>query len=218
MTTLVRALTVVLILVALGNFADMASARPGDVLERPTPGQEAREPVPRPRIALRGDLLSVKVDNAPWGEVLKELAQQTGMTIRVLGPLRGTLTQEFADLPLAQGLRRLFREANFVFSYAKGGQQGTAADQSLRVWLFPQEGSARAQGYTPSAERLAAQPEAESARAPLAAVGPGEPAIEESAPEAVGQEEEPETAMVVQEDEPASEVVILGEERHEATQ
>lgn len=101
---------------------------------------EARAAAPPPVIEWRSDHLSVRLRNAPWAVVLQEVESRTGMKIQVKGPLAGTLTQEFEALPLEQGLRRLFRDANTAFFYATGTYAGTAAGQLTQVWLWPREG------------------------------------------------------------------------------
>jgi hypothetical protein len=93
-------------------------------------------------IGLHGERLSVQARNVPWAVVLQELEHQTGVRLRVEGPLHGTLTQEFEALPLEQGLRRLFRNANLVLFYTKKAGEGSAAEPLTAVWLFPKEGSA----------------------------------------------------------------------------
>jgi hypothetical protein len=136
-------LLLALLLCGMEPLVAIAAAGPGDALKPREPGQAAREATPRPLMTLQGDRLSVRVRNTPWAAVLQELERHTGIPIRVTGPLAGTLTQEFERLPLEQGLRRLFRDANFLFFYAKGAEGGTAAEQLIRVWLLPRERSSR---------------------------------------------------------------------------
>lgn len=137
-----RAVMISLTLFCLGNLAESAPAPPRDYPKASEQGQEARGAAPRPVIELRGDLLSVRVHSAPWEAVLKEIERQTGVMIRVEGPMAGTLTQEFEALPLEKGLRRLFRDANLLFFYAKGTKGGPAGGTLTRVWVFPKEGIA----------------------------------------------------------------------------
>jgi hypothetical protein len=125
---------------SLGNLADGISDRPGDGLQSSEQGQAEPIALPRLVVQLHGHLLSVRVRNASWEEVLQEIARQTGVRIHVMGPLAGTLSQEFQALPLEQGLRRLFREANTLFLSVRGTEAGIAANTLTDVWLFPQEG------------------------------------------------------------------------------
>jgi hypothetical protein len=77
----------------------------------------------------------------PWEAVLKDLEREMGIVIRVRGPLTGTLTQEFEAVPLEQGLRRLFRDANIQFFYAAGEPQDASTGRLIGLWLFPKERS-----------------------------------------------------------------------------
>jgi hypothetical protein len=103
-------------------------------------GRELQGAAPHPLIELRNDLLSVRIHNASWETVLQELAHQTGIIINVEGRLSGVLSQEFQDLPLAQGLRRLFRDVNMLLLYTRGTQKSGAPERVVRVWLLPQQG------------------------------------------------------------------------------
>jgi hypothetical protein len=93
---------------------------------------------------------------------LQELERHAGIGIRVLGSLSGTLTQEFENLPLEQGLRRLFRNTNHVFFYTRDRTPGGAAETLTRVWLFPEEGSTEVdqQTHSPLAMAAAIEPQA----------------------------------------------------------
>jgi len=91
-------------------------------------------------VALQGDCLSVEVHHAPWAAVLQAIERLMGIEILVRGPLVGTLTYTFEGLPLEQGLRQLFRQANYVFFYAKGAKAEPGVARLSRVWLFPKEG------------------------------------------------------------------------------
>jgi len=133
-------------------------------------------------IERRGDLLSVNVRNTPWEAVLKRIERQTGVSIDVKGTLTGTVTQEFQALPLEEGLRRLFRDANVLFFYAKGTKEDVAPEALVRVWLFPKHGGV--------------QGEKQVTRSPTEALAPKERAKPEDvakAPEKVGQENEGES-------------------------
>jgi HEAT repeat protein len=118
-------------------------------------------------IELHGDRLSLQARNVPWEVVLQELERHTGISIRVEGPLPGTLTQGFKSLTLEQGLRRIFRNANLVLFYTKGTGEGTAAEKLARVWLLPRESSTREEVQVryrpagPAAATRRANPDAE---------------------------------------------------------
>src|SRR6266446_7385369 len=105
----------ILVLCVLGNLVRLAPAYSGDA-----PDFQAQEPAAQGGslplvIECQGDRLSVSIQNAPWTAVLEELERCTGILIRVEGSLTGTLTQAFENLPLKQGLQRLFHNINVVF-------------------------------------------------------------------------------------------------------
>jgi hypothetical protein len=90
----------------------------------------------------RGDRLSVRMRHAPWDQVLPELERHTSVRMHAGAPLVGTVTQEFVDLPLEQGLRRLFREMNTVFFFASGPLADAPSGTVTQVWLWPRENQA----------------------------------------------------------------------------
>jgi hypothetical protein len=96
-------------------------------------------------IKCQGDHLSVRIHNAPWTAVLEELERCIGILIRVEGSLTGTVTQAFENLPLKQGLQRLFHNINVVFFYEPTTMAETAAGSLTRVWLFPRDANTGAQ-------------------------------------------------------------------------
>jgi len=147
-----RALMIFLLLVSMGSLTATPSIQSGD-----EQGQDLQEGAPRPVIEIRGDLLSVKVRNAPWKAVLKEIERQTGISIDVKAPFTGTLTQEFEALPLEQGLRRLFRDANVLFFYTKGMKERTAPETLVRIWLLPNRTSPTSSEAMASKQRATAE-------------------------------------------------------------
>jgi hypothetical protein len=72
---------------------------------------------------------------------LGELERCAGIVIRVEGSLTGTLTQAFENLPLKEGLQRLFHNMNFVFFDTPTAVAETAPGSLTRVWLFPRDAS-----------------------------------------------------------------------------
>jgi hypothetical protein len=210
-------LLIVLSLALVGSLAGVVSAYPDDGVSHSRKVEQAREPAARVRIELRGNLLSVWIRNAPWEQVLNELRRQTGVTIQVLGPMVGTVTQEFQALPLEQGLLQLFGDADIVLSPAKEAQPGMAAKSPIHVWLIPKKGSVRKQGQAPSpGVPSGPQEEAPESAEQIAGENPEEPAQEDPVGEPVLPEEP--TEVEVQEQEPASEVAMLDEEGNEVEQ
>lgn len=147
--TRIRTLLVALTLVGLGPLADGASAREGDRPNTHAQGQAPRPAARRLEIELRGNVLRVRVRHAPLEAVLDEIGRRTGILIHANRPLAGTLTQEFEALPLEQGLRRLFRDADLALLY-EGGTKEPGVDQGLiHLWLFPKADRAPAAGTSP---------------------------------------------------------------------
>jgi hypothetical protein len=155
-----------LLLFSLGSLVQVPSAHSWDALTARVQRPEPQAATPQPVIKVHGDRLSVWARNAPWEVVLQELERHTGVSIRAEGTLAGTLTQEFEVLPLEQGLRRIFREANQVFFYAPVAHEGAPPGKLTEIWLLPKEGSA-AEGrpLPPSASEAATTERGQKANA-----------------------------------------------------
>ncbi len=104
------------------------------------PVRQAHATSETPLIQLDDGRLSMRLHHTPWAVVLQELERCTGARITVVSPLSGTLTLAFAALPLEQGLRRLFRDVNWVMRLAPGATGGGAVGPRTHIWLFPQAG------------------------------------------------------------------------------
>jgi len=75
-------------------------------------------------IKVKDDFLSVKLENAPMREVLREIAHQTGLTFEGLENAEGRVTQEFKNIPLDEGLRKISQ--SFIMIFKKTGKKGAA--------------------------------------------------------------------------------------------
>lgn len=151
-----RALIAALMLCCWGSFTPLRAAGSRQALQAQAPGQEAGTTAEAPWIHFHDAGLSVRLRQAQWAAVLQELERHlTGIRITVTGTLIGTLTHEFAALPLEQGLRRLFRDVNLlmILGPEAAGEGSAVAVTHLR--LFPKE------------EHGAGQPEAAGARRQL---------------------------------------------------
>jgi hypothetical protein len=131
-----------LLLSVVVSLASAHAVRPWDAPPSRSPGLEARMAAPGLVLDWRGDRLSIRAREAPWEEVLNELQRQTGVRIQMKGSLSGTLTHEFEALPLEQGLRRLFRQANILWFYSQESEPGAVGERLVRVWLLPKEDTA----------------------------------------------------------------------------
>jgi HEAT repeats len=131
----------ILVLCVSGNLVRLAPAH-----SRNEPDFHAQEPTAQRGslplvIDCQGNHLSVSLQNAPWTAVLEELERCTGIPIRVEGSLTGTVTQAFGNLPLKEGLQRLFRNINVVFFHRPMAIAETGAGSLTRVLLFPRNTS-----------------------------------------------------------------------------
>src|SRR5438105_4730551 len=98
------------LIVGPGNGATAIGGAHVEDAPRPPASRQADQATrPSIMIHVQGGLLSVKIHQASWEEVLPEITRQTGILLQVQGTLTGTVNQEFEGLPLAQGLRRLWR-------------------------------------------------------------------------------------------------------------
>lgn len=69
-------------------------------------------------LSIRDNALSAKIENAPLGEVLKELARQAHLEVY----LRGSSAEEkvsarFDNLPLEEGIKRLLKGKDYTLTY-----------------------------------------------------------------------------------------------------
>ena len=89
-----------------------------------------------------GDRMMLKATDAPLREVLTEIVNQTGIRIIIHGELDGVLCADFSDLPLDEGLKRLFKEFNYVFIYDPGkGKAGTSSVKEVIIYSKKGESS-----------------------------------------------------------------------------
>jgi hypothetical protein len=116
-------------------------------------------------VEVRDDLLTVKVQQLPLEQVLKEVAQQSGISLRIQGSLAEPVSVVFENLPLDDGVKRLLKDRNFVLIYSRG-PAGAAPQQLTEVLVF---------STTPAtpASTVARRPEPESARGPARAGATG---------------------------------------------
>ncbi len=71
-------------------------------------------------LSLQGNSLSVQVEQVPLGEVLAAIAQQTGLTVHLVGSVaEDEVSVEFQNLPLQEGINRIVGGRNYVLVYAQ---------------------------------------------------------------------------------------------------
>jgi len=83
----------------------------------------ADAPALPPTITVRGGHLSVHLTKAPLAQVLELILERGAARITVFGEAVGEITDQFDDLPLHQGLRRLLAPRSFVLVYMEEGAE-----------------------------------------------------------------------------------------------
>jgi hypothetical protein len=90
---------------------------------------------PRLQVVVHQGRLSVDLWEADLGEVLAQIHQQTGLSIRVSQSPAQTLSIQFTDVALDQGLRRLLQLASRSYAmYYAPGRTGEFALRELQVF------------------------------------------------------------------------------------
>ena len=84
-------------------------------LEAPPPGENML-------IRLEGDRLAVSLKEAPLKAVLEEIGRQGRIEVTIQGPLTKTISLEFHQLPLEEGLRRLLRGCGWMTVGRRNGK------------------------------------------------------------------------------------------------
>jgi hypothetical protein len=115
-------------------------------------------------IQVEGGRLTVKLEDAPLKAALEEIGRQGHITVIVQGPLRTTISLEFQQVPMEEGLRRLLRGCGWM---TVGGGNGTI--EQVLVAETPE-------GLNPSALR---GPHTRSQPGPSSGRDGGQPAIEQ---------------------------------------
>ncbi|GAB4270839.1 MAG: hypothetical protein Kow0092_25360 [Deferrisomatales bacterium] len=92
-------------------------------------------------VQVRNGRLSVDVAGAPVGEVLAALGRAGGFRTAAVGPLDAAVEARFTDLPLVEGIHRLFSGHSVAIVY-RGPPSGSHAGFSPavdEVWLLESE-------------------------------------------------------------------------------
>lgn len=74
------------------------------------------------QVKAENGLLSVKLENAGIQQVIQEIARQTGVNFEGWENAQGQVTQQFDNLPLDEGLRKISQ--SFVMVLKKTGEEG----------------------------------------------------------------------------------------------
>jgi len=115
----------------------------------------------------QGERLSVTAEGAPLSQVLREVADRTGMEVRGLEGLQGEVSVHFSGLPLRRGLEKLLAQVNYLFLEGTTSQGGVRPALVLvfgRRELSPAQQIASGEGARPDG-KLATKDEEERLRA-----------------------------------------------------
>jgi hypothetical protein len=112
--------------------------------------------------------LSVRLDETPLEAVLEAIAAQADVAITVRGDPGTVRPQEFADLPLDAGIRRLAGERGLLMVFTPADDQGAPGHlREIRVYGEPRsDDGARARPLTRTLGRVAKEPPAAGAPPP----------------------------------------------------
>jgi hypothetical protein len=153
-------LIVTLTLCGWGSFTSLHAGDSEQARQSRTSEQKSHVTAEHLLIHVHDGRLSVRLRHAPWAAVLPALVCHTGIRITATEPLTGTVTHEFAALPVEQGLRRLFRDVNLLMLFTANGSAVTVT----RVWLFPKAEQGTGPPEAPGARGQPGQRPPEAAR------------------------------------------------------
>jgi hypothetical protein len=71
-------------------------------------------------LSVKDNTLSAKIENAPLGEILRELAHQAQLEVYLGGSIaEEQISTQFDNLPLEDGIKRLLKGKNYTLTYAR---------------------------------------------------------------------------------------------------
>ena len=102
---------------------------PSEVIPNGSPGE------PKMLVTVADNLLSIQVQNRSLVSILEQISDQTGIPIIISEGVKDkTVSFQFQNLPLDQGLQVLLKELDAFFFY---GAQGHSPASLSTVWLYP---------------------------------------------------------------------------------
>ena len=133
-----------------GRLIALASLLVGLAVSPPAQAESGSAPAPSERaflVRFENRLLTVRAESLPLTVVLREIERLTGVEFEVDGSITSTVSANFADVPLEEGVTRLVRSHGVVMIYAGTGARkpGLASPALAKVLVFP-EGTAPARG------------------------------------------------------------------------
>lgn len=126
--------------------------------QTPATEQDQQE---REQVTVEHGRLSVHLQDADVGKVLAHIGRQANIVLRIAPALKTTISVQFTDVALDQGLRRLLRLAslNYVLVYAQDSTGNTTL-QEVRV-LGDEQGDASPPSSVAAVRTPPAPPEGE---------------------------------------------------------
>lgn len=102
-------------------------------------------------VNLKKGTLSVQLSNRPLADVLKIIGDEVGFRLMVFGSLESRITQDFSNLPLSEGIRRLVgnRSVAIMYRIVDAPENRKELQDIKEVWVFD---SAEAAGDGPVSE------------------------------------------------------------------
>ncbi|MBE7445330.1 MAG: HEAT repeat domain-containing protein [Planctomycetia bacterium] len=99
--------------IAIVCFPVFATSRDEVLWADQLPGEEGLD------IKFNNGKLSAKLKNSPLEKVLKEVMSQSGAKIWLNDSIDGTVTIEFKNIPIGEGVRRMLKDKNYAFVFAR---------------------------------------------------------------------------------------------------
>ena len=95
------------------------------------------------KINLRGGTLSVHISDMPLADILQTIGDEAGFKLIVLGSRESRITQNFSNVPLAEGIHRLVgnRSVAIMYQIADAPDNRKKLQNIKEVWVFDSGGA-----------------------------------------------------------------------------
>ena len=114
----------------------------------------ATHPAPRfLRVQVAHDLVTLSTQGLPIKDVLKAVAQQSGLFIVLHGSLDQPITMDFNRIPLPEAIGRILRHYNFALHHAQPDTDSGKSGGASKLWVFS-NGAGYFSSREPSAEQV----------------------------------------------------------------
>jgi len=89
-------------------------------------------------VNLRQGTLSVHISDIPLVDILQIIGDEAGFRLMVLGSLESRISQNFSDIPLAEGIRRLVRNRSvaIIYQIVDAPDNRKELQNIKEVWVF----------------------------------------------------------------------------------